>query len=70
MELLALAASSTWPSTPLEIDESISCGSPGKIIDPYILTETLKLPADQQVYYGASTYTPQKNSLILLINFF
>lgn len=52
VELLAVAASTTWPNTPQEVDDSVLCGSPGKVIDAFTAQEIFKLPNDEQIYYG------------------
>ncbi|CAG9858916.1 unnamed protein product [Phyllotreta striolata] len=59
VELLALAASKEVPSSPLYIDESIHCGIPGKVVDPFTLHNILKIPPDQQVYYGPGGSVPR-----------
>lgn len=55
MELLAVAASTTWPTTSTDVDESFLCGSPGKVMEPYVLHDVLKVSAEQQVFFGTST---------------
>ena len=53
MELLAQAAAkASAPMRPDQVDETRMCGSPGKIVDVGILDQLLKLPPENQVYYG------------------
>ncbi|KAJ9582794.1 hypothetical protein L9F63_022864, partial [Diploptera punctata] len=53
VELLAQAAArASAPMRPDQVDETLMCGSPGKIVDVGILEQLLKLPPDNQVYYG------------------
>ncbi|XP_046390327.1 uncharacterized protein LOC124158938 isoform X2 [Ischnura elegans] len=41
------------PLCPLDVDESMLCGSPGKILDPVTLHHTLQeLPPSHQIFYG------------------
>ncbi|XP_050311537.1 uncharacterized protein LOC126747086 [Anthonomus grandis grandis] len=59
VELLAQAAASEKPSSPLQVDESTMCGIPGKIMDPVTLHNVLKLPANRQLYYGPGGNVPR-----------
>ncbi|KAF2878692.1 hypothetical protein ILUMI_27479 [Ignelater luminosus] len=59
VELLAAAASGNTPNSPLTVDESFLCGSPGKIVDPLTLYNILQTPADQHIFYGAAGNTPR-----------
>lgn len=59
VELLAQAAAQDIPNSPLNVDESILCGIPGKVIDPYALHHILKIPANQQVFYGPGGNVPR-----------
>lgn len=52
MELLAKATASEDPCSPLDIDESTGCGSPGKVVDASTLHQIMQVKADGQVYYA------------------
>lgn len=54
VELLAQAAAATVPDSPLQIDESVLCGAPGKILDPVGLHRILQIPHENHVFYGPS----------------
>jgi hypothetical protein len=56
VELLAQAAArAAAPVRPELVDESRLCGSPGKIVDVGILEQLLRLPPEQQIFYGPGT---------------
>lgn len=59
-----MAAASSWPSSPLDVDESVLCAAPGKIVDAFTLHEILKLAPNQQVFYGPGKY---KNNIIIVL---
>uniref|UniRef100_A0AAR5PCJ2 Mab-21-like HhH/H2TH-like domain-containing protein n=1 Tax=Dendroctonus ponderosae TaxID=77166 RepID=A0AAR5PCJ2_DENPD len=59
VELLAQAAGSDKPTSPLHVDESTMCGIPGKIMDPATLYHVLSIPASQHVYYGPGGNVPR-----------
>ncbi|XP_076276024.1 uncharacterized protein LOC143206972 isoform X2 [Rhynchophorus ferrugineus] len=59
VELLAQAAVQEKPNSPLQVDESVMCGIPGKIVDPFTLYHILKIPANEQVFYGPSGNVPR-----------
>ncbi|XP_066248167.1 uncharacterized protein [Euwallacea similis] len=59
VELLAQAAGSDKPMSPLHVDESTMCGIPGKIVDPATLHYMLKTPSRQHVYYGPGGNVPR-----------
>ncbi|CAG9774038.1 unnamed protein product [Ceutorhynchus assimilis] len=59
VELLAQAAGSDLPSSPLQVDESTMCGTPGKIVDPATMYHILKVPAKEQVFYGPGGGVPR-----------
>lgn len=56
VELLATAASGNTPNSPLTVDDSFLCGSPGKIVDPLTFYNILQTPADQHIFYGAGKF--------------
>lgn len=60
-----MAASNTCPSSPLDVDDSVHCGSPGKIMDALTLHETLKLHPEEQVFYGAGNLNINNFKVIL-----
>jgi hypothetical protein len=59
VELLAQAAASEIPNSPLNVDESIHCGTPGKIVDANTLHQILKIPSEQHVFYGPGGNVPR-----------
>jgi hypothetical protein len=59
VELLAQAAASEIPNSPLNVDESIHCGTPGKIVDANMLHQILKIPSEQHVFYGPGGNVPR-----------
>ncbi|XP_044252491.1 uncharacterized protein LOC123003653 [Tribolium madens] len=59
VELLAQASASDTPNSPLNIDESILCGTPGKIVDANTLYHILKIPSNRHVFYGPSGNVPR-----------
>ncbi|RZC36928.1 uncharacterized protein BDFB_006066 [Asbolus verrucosus] len=59
VELLAQAAASEIPNSPLNVDESIHCGTPGKIVDAHALHQILKIPSEQHVFYGPGGNVPR-----------
>lgn len=52
VQLLAQVAGSDCPNSPLQIDESILCGSPGKIVDAFTLNLILQSPRQEHVFFG------------------
>ncbi|XP_008197316.2 uncharacterized protein LOC103314106 [Tribolium castaneum] len=59
VELLAQASASESPNSPLNIDESILCATPGKIVDANTLYQILKIPSNRHVFYGPSGNVPR-----------
>ncbi|CAH0563543.1 unnamed protein product [Brassicogethes aeneus] len=59
VELLAQSAARDLPNSPLQVDESTSCGIPGKILDPATLHFILNLDSKYQVYYGPGGNVPR-----------
>uniref|UniRef100_A0A1Y1L5D5 Uncharacterized protein n=1 Tax=Photinus pyralis TaxID=7054 RepID=A0A1Y1L5D5_PHOPY len=59
VELLSVAASTDVPDSPLTVDESLVCGSPGKIMDALTLHQVLHIPSEKHVFYGPSGKTPR-----------
>ncbi|KAJ3645638.1 hypothetical protein Zmor_023279 [Zophobas morio] len=59
VELLAQAAASETPNSPLNVDESIHCGTPGKILDAKTLHQVLRIPSEQHVFYGPGGNVPR-----------
>jgi hypothetical protein len=57
VELLAQAAAkASAPVRPDHVDESRLCASPGKVVDVGLLEQLLKLPPEQQLFYGPGIY--------------
>ncbi|GJQ73347.1 hypothetical protein Trydic_g13716 [Trypoxylus dichotomus] len=59
VELLAKAAGNDGPASPLQVDESTLCGSPGKVVDAESLHYILHLQCDEQIFYGAGGNSPR-----------
>ncbi|KAK5641536.1 hypothetical protein RI129_010083 [Pyrocoelia pectoralis] len=59
VELLSVAASTDVPNSPLAVDESLLCGSPGKVMDALTLHQILRIPSEEHVFYGPSGNTPR-----------
>lgn len=55
VELLARAAEWDEPNCPLHVDESVACGSPGKVVDACAIHYILKIPTEEHVYFGPGT---------------
>ena len=61
IQLLARAAAKPEDSfTPIQVDESIHCGSPGKIVDPITLCQILQTSPSQQFFYGSGNERKKK----------
>lgn len=54
VELLATAAASDMSMVPNELDESILCASPGKVVDAFTLRQILRRAPEEHVYFGGS----------------
>ncbi|KAK6618270.1 hypothetical protein RUM44_002721 [Polyplax serrata] len=55
IELLAKAsAKPTEPFTPKEVDESMLCGSPGKVVDPVTLHHILQTSSSHRFFFGTA----------------
>lgn len=59
VELLAEAAASELLPSPLNVDESVNCGIPGKVMDAYTLFQILKIPNQEQIFYGTGGNVPR-----------
>nr|XP_022917087.1 uncharacterized protein LOC111426687 isoform X2 [Onthophagus taurus]XP_022917088.1 uncharacterized protein LOC111426687 isoform X2 [Onthophagus taurus] len=64
VELLAKAASKTDLTN---IDESILCGSPGKIVSPSILNKILHSPSQNHLYFGSEKNFPHTKDFRIAI---
>lgn len=59
VELLAQAAASEMLPSPLNVDESVNCGVPGKVMDAYTLFQILKIRSQEQIFYGPGGNVPR-----------
>lgn len=59
VELLATAAASDMSMVPNELDESILCASPGKVVDAFTLRQILRRAPEEHVYFGGNGSTPR-----------
>lgn len=59
VDLLAQAAASELLPSPLNVDESVNCGIPGKVVNAYTLFQILKIPSQEQIFYGPGGNVPR-----------